>query len=90
MKRIGIAELKDGLSAQLRAVEAGDSVEVTDRGRAIARIVPAAPGRTVTIVPARRSFRDVRHRTFAPLRLSLTSGELLEMERADRALPGSG
>jgi len=37
--RIGIRELKNGLSAALRQVEDGQTVEVTDHGRPIARIV---------------------------------------------------
>ncbi|MBI4260112.1 MAG: type II toxin-antitoxin system prevent-host-death family antitoxin, partial [Actinobacteria bacterium] len=40
MKRVKIAELKDQLSKHLRAVERGAHVEVTDRDRPIARIVP--------------------------------------------------
>ena len=43
MKRVGVAELKDQLSKHLRAVEAGAEVEVTDRDRPIARIVPVRP-----------------------------------------------
>lgn len=45
--RIGIRELREGLSGALRRVRAGEVLEVTDRGRPIARIVPtvaAAPG----------------------------------------------
>src|SRR5689334_8589896 len=40
MKRVKIAELKDHLSSHLRAVERGATIEVTDRERPIARIVP--------------------------------------------------
>src|SRR5438876_12166544 len=40
MKRVKIAELKDHLSAHLRSVERGGELEVTDRERPIARIVP--------------------------------------------------
>lgn len=39
MIRVGIRELKNGLSATLREVEDGETVEVTDNGRPIARIV---------------------------------------------------
>ena len=42
-----MAKLKDQLSTHLRAVEAGDEVEVTDRGRPIARIVPVRPAARV-------------------------------------------
>lgn len=37
---VGVRELKARLSAYLAAVEQGKEVIVTDRGRAIARIVP--------------------------------------------------
>ena len=40
---VGVRELKAQLSAYLRRVEAGARVTVTDRGRAIATISPAAP-----------------------------------------------
>jgi len=46
MREIGVRELKRSLSETLRAVERGEQVRVTVRGRAIADIVPAgaAPG----------------------------------------------
>lgn len=40
MRRIGIRELRQQASKYLRDVERGDTVEVTDRGRPIARLVP--------------------------------------------------
>jgi prevent-host-death family protein len=40
MDRVGIRELRQNASAVLRRVAAGEIVEVTDRGRAVARIVP--------------------------------------------------
>jgi len=40
MNRVGIRELRQNASAVLRRVAAGEVVEVTDRGRAVARIVP--------------------------------------------------
>ncbi len=41
MREIGVRELKRSLSETLRAVERGEQVRVTVRGRAIADIVPA-------------------------------------------------
>jgi prevent-host-death family protein len=41
MATIGIRELKAQTSAVLRRVEAGETVEITNHGRVIARIVPA-------------------------------------------------
>lgn len=88
MRRVGIAELKNSLSQQLRAVEAGDVVEVMDRARPIARIVPVPSRKTVTIRPSKRPFTTVRDRRFAPLDLGTSSDELLREERRDRFDPG--
>ena len=40
MNKVGIRELRQNATAVLRRVAAGEVVEVTDRGRAVARIVP--------------------------------------------------
>jgi len=40
MNQVGIRELRQNATAILRRVAAGEVVEVTDRGRAVARIVP--------------------------------------------------
>lgn len=41
MREMGVRELKQTLSATLRAVGRGEAVRVTSRGRALADIVPA-------------------------------------------------
>jgi prevent-host-death family protein len=40
MRQVGVRELRQNASAVLRRVAAGEVVEVTDRGRPVARIVP--------------------------------------------------
>jgi prevent-host-death family protein len=40
MEKVGIRELRQNATAVLRRVAAGEVVEVTDRGRPVARIVP--------------------------------------------------
>lgn len=40
MRQVGIRELRQNASAVLRAVEAGETLEVTSRGRPVARLVP--------------------------------------------------
>ena len=40
MNRVGVRELKQNASAVLRRVLAGESVEITQRGRPVAMIVP--------------------------------------------------
>lgn len=42
--KVGIRELKQQTSAVLRRVTAGETIEVTDHGHPIARIVPLRPG----------------------------------------------
>ncbi len=44
MKTIGIRALRQGASEILRLVEAGETFEVTDRGRAVALITPLRAG----------------------------------------------
>lgn len=85
MKSVKIAELKDHLSEHLRAVERGSEVEVTDRGRPIARIVSAPPARpTIRVIPPSRSFDDIRDLRPAPARWAIDSTELLAEERRER------
>ena len=43
MERVGVRELKDKLSHYLRTVRRGQIVEVTMRGKPVARLVPAGP-----------------------------------------------
>lgn len=40
MKSIGVRQLRQEASKHLRAVEAGETVEVTDRGRPVALLIP--------------------------------------------------
>ena len=86
---VAIAALKNNLSRELRAVEAGEEVEVTDRSRVIARIVPA-PATTsqrqepLRIRPAKRPFAEVRDRRFPPRDPGVDSLALLLEERGDR------
>ena len=83
MKRVKIAELKDHLSAHLRAVERGSEVEVTDRGRPIARIVPTSVGALPRVIPPSRPFADIRDRRRPPARWAIASSDLLIEERRD-------
>jgi prevent-host-death family protein len=47
MTTVGIRELRQNASAVLRKVAAGETVEVTDHGRPVARIVPLHSERTL-------------------------------------------
>jgi prevent-host-death family protein len=39
-ERVGVRELRQNLSRYLRRVEAGETLDVTERGRPVARLVP--------------------------------------------------
>jgi prevent-host-death family protein len=41
MSRVGVRELKNRLSRYLKRVQSGEEITVTERGRSVARIVPA-------------------------------------------------
>ncbi len=64
--RVGMRELSQRTARVLALVRAGETVEVTDRGKTVARIVPAADDRYAQLVAAgvireaRRPF-DVAH-----------------------------
>ena len=85
MKRVKIAALKNQLSKHLRAVERGAEIEVTDRDRPIARIVPVRePSPRIRIFPAKRPFSDVRDQRLRPARWAKAAMELLLEERRKR------
>lgn len=51
MKRVGLRELKNRLSAYIREVRSGESFLVTDRGEVVAELIPpghAADGRRLS------------------------------------------
>lgn len=50
--RVGMRELSQRTARVLALVRAGETVEVTDRGRTVARIVPAADDRYEQLVAA--------------------------------------
>ena len=43
MERVGVRELRRDASALLRRVAAGETIEITDRGRLVAFLVPWMP-----------------------------------------------
>lgn len=64
MAEVGVRELRDHLSRYLEQVQAGGEVIVTERGRAIARVVPINGERTIDklirqglVTPARQRHR---------------------------------
>jgi prevent-host-death family protein len=84
MRRVKIAELKDHLSRYLREVERGAEVEVTDRERPIARIVPVNREDAVVLLPPKRPFSSLARKRFRPAGWRVSSTELLQEERRQR------
>lgn len=84
MKRVRISKLKSELSAHVRAAEAGEVVEILDRARPVARLVPIARDEGVEIEPPARTFASVRGVRLPPLRPSPGSLEVLAEERGSR------
>ena len=76
MARIGIRELRQRASDYLRRVEAGETIEVTDRGRPVALLTPIPKADPVERL---RASGDITGGTLAwediPAPLSLEEGE---------------
>jgi prevent-host-death family protein len=47
MERVGIRELRQNASEYVRRAEAGETIEVTDRGRPVARLSPMPKGESI-------------------------------------------
>lgn len=63
---VGIRDLRDNLSRYVDLVRGGDVLVVTDRGKAVAQVVPIERGRTLerlildgTVTPATRQQRSL-------------------------------
>ena len=85
MKRVAISELKSHLSEHLRAAEGGEAIEVLDRARPIARVVPIDHDAAVLeMIPAARSFASVRDVRLGPAETTMSSLEALRRDRGQR------
>jgi prevent-host-death family protein len=81
---VGVRELRDHLSRYLDRVRDGDEVVITDRGRAIARVVPVGAERVLDrliaegiVTPARRPKR----RAGKPINTKGTVSDLVADQR---------
>ncbi len=91
MKRIGVRELRQDASQWLRRVRAGESFEVTDRGRPVALLIPV-PGQTGLDAliasgrarPAAGSLRLPSARISVPAGAPTPSEALTELRRDER------
>jgi prevent-host-death family protein len=85
MKRVAISELKSHLSEHIRAAEGGEVIEIMDRARPVARVVPMegdAP--SLELIPPRASFASVRNVPLQPPGTSMSSLEALRRDRGQR------
>lgn len=67
MERVGIRELRQNASEYVRRAESGETIEVTDRGRPVARLAPLPRGGSILdrliaegkMTPATRDWRTL-------------------------------
>jgi prevent-host-death family protein len=85
-EQIGIRELRDRLTATIRRVRAGETIEITHHGRPIAVLAPVRADRidrllaAADITPGERL--DGPLRRFVPI-TGLTGSQALEDDRAE-------
>ena len=85
MKQVQIAVLKRQMSKHLREAEAGETIEVLDRARPIARLVPIASAvNQLETRPPERPFATVRKVKSPKLTLGVSSLDVLAVERGPR------
>jgi antitoxin (DNA-binding transcriptional repressor) of toxin-antitoxin stability system len=60
MRRMGVRELRDTLTATIRRVRAGETIEVTHDGVPVALLTPVPAGRLDRLVAAGEATRGVR------------------------------
>jgi prevent-host-death family protein len=91
MDRVGVRELKQNASAVLRRVTAGEALEVTDRGRPVALLIPVPKEGSVRdrliaegqLTPASESWDDLPPAIRLPKGRRLPSEILTEMRDED-------
>lgn len=84
MKQVGVADLKNNLSRHLRAVEAGEVLEVTDHERPIARLVPIESKTRLVVRPPLRPFSEIKDKVYERRNPSVDYVELLLADRRER------
>ena len=91
--RVGVRELRQNLSVYLERVLVGERLEVTDRGRPVAMLVPLPAASTLVdrlvaegrAIPASRGLDDLPPlRGVASAGLDLALQQALDDEREDR------
>ena len=81
---VGVRELRDNLSRYLERVRAGEEVVVTDRGHAIARVLPIGSERALDRLIASgvvTQARNPKRRTGLPIKTKGTVSDLVAEQR---------
>ena len=100
MQSVGVRELKNRLSHFLRAVQAGERVLVTDRGKVVAELREPGSLEDGAVPPALAtlarsgyatlaSSSKVRYPKLRPLTRGPSSQKLLDAERAEHSEPSA-
>jgi prevent-host-death family protein len=90
MERIGVRSLQQHASAVLRRVRLGESLEVTERGRPVALLIPAQPSlldqlhAAGRLAPAVGDLLDLPMPPQPAAGVELPSKRLARMRRAER------
>ena len=88
MERVGVRELRQNLSVYLRRVKQGESVEVTERGKPVARLGPLEEDPLDRLerrgLIMRRGSGDLGDIEPLKLKLDRPLSELVEEAREDR------
>jgi prevent-host-death family protein len=86
MKRIGVRELRQHASRYLEEVAAGEWIEITDRGRPVARLVPITGDPWEDLISAGdvvKAARPMRADEIHPVAYPHRASEALERLRRD-------
>ena len=81
---VGVRELRNNLSRYLERVATGEEVVVTDRGRAIARVLPIGTDRALDRLIAEglvTAAPEPKRRTKRPLEAAGTVSDLVSAQR---------
>jgi prevent-host-death family protein len=88
MERIGVRELRQNASRYLARVASGESIEVTDRGRAVAVLIPIPDDHWQALVARGHILQAEGEGTVldeAPIDYGIdASGRLAELREGDR------
>jgi len=91
MASIGVRELRQRASELLRRVEAGETIEVTDRGRPVAILAPLPEGEPLgrlrasgDVIPATADLEDLPEPIAVEAGADLPSAILMRLRRDER------